>query len=146
MDINEIKTLVELFARVDVDAMHLEHEGFSLKMEKNRDNGQVVVDPKMITTPVQDSVEAAGSDAAEEHLVYVTSPIVGTFYSAPNPKADAFVAVGDRIREGQTLCIVEAMKLMNEIQSEVSGTIVACLVDNAQPVEYGQNLFSVRPG
>ncbi|MEN8165338.1 MAG: acetyl-CoA carboxylase biotin carboxyl carrier protein [Acidobacteriota bacterium] len=75
----------------------------------------------------------------------VPSPIVGTFYRAPNPEADPFVRVGDDVRVGQVLCIVEAMKLMNEIESDVDGTVVKVHVDNAEPVEYGQPLFTIRP-
>jgi acetyl-CoA carboxylase biotin carboxyl carrier protein len=75
----------------------------------------------------------------------VSSPIVGTFYRAPNPDADPYAKVGDFVEKGQTLCIVEAMKLMNEIEADVSGTVVKVLPENAQPVEYGEQLFLVRP-
>ena len=80
----------------------------------------------------------------EEQLHIVKSPIVGTFYGAPAPGSPAFVAVGDRITQGQIICIVEAMKLMNEIESDAAGEIVKCLVTNGQPVEYGQPLFAIR--
>ena len=83
-------------------------------------------------------------EESEEELAFVTSPIVGTFYRAPNPEAEPYVKVGDRVSKGQVLCIVEAMKLMNEIESEVSGKILKILVENAQPVEYGQPLFLVQ--
>jgi acetyl-CoA carboxylase biotin carboxyl carrier protein len=76
----------------------------------------------------------------------VKSPIVGTFYEAPSPGAEPFVEVGDQVEVGQTLCIVEAMKLMNEIESDVSGEVMRILAENGQPVEYGQPLFAVRPG
>jgi acetyl-CoA carboxylase biotin carboxyl carrier protein len=88
---------------------------------------------------------AAASDEAAENLHWVTSPIVGTFYRAPNPEADPYVRTGDFVEKGQVLCIVEAMKLMNEIECDVSGTIVQVMPENAQPVEYGENLFAVRP-
>ena len=81
--------------------------------------------------------------ARDEALV--RAPIVGTFYAAPSPDAAPFVAVGDRVEAGQTLCIIEAMKLMNEIESEVSGEIVEICVENAQPVQFGQTLFKIRP-
>jgi acetyl-CoA carboxylase biotin carboxyl carrier protein len=81
----------------------------------------------------------------EDGLSFVTSPIVGTFYRAPNPDAEPYVKVGDHVTKGQTLCIVEAMKLMNEIEADVSGTIVRVLPENAQPVEFGQRLFAIRP-
>jgi acetyl-CoA carboxylase biotin carboxyl carrier protein len=75
----------------------------------------------------------------------VRSPIVGTFYASPSPDAEPFVRVGDHVRQGQVLCIVEAMKLMNEIESDVTGTVLQVLVKNAQPVEYGEPLFSIKP-
>jgi acetyl-CoA carboxylase biotin carboxyl carrier protein len=83
--------------------------------------------------------------AVEDGLAYVTSPIVGTFYRAPNPDAEPYVKVGDLVHKGQVLCIVEAMKLMNEIESDVSGTVVKIHVENAQPVEFGERLFAIRP-
>ena len=81
----------------------------------------------------------------EAERVYVKSPIVGTFYESSSPEAPPFVKVGDRVTPGQVLCIIESMKLMNEIESEVSGTIVAKLVENGRPVEYGESLFAVQP-
>ncbi len=88
---------------------------------------------------------AARAESADPNVVFVTSPFVGTFYRAPSPESDPFVAVNGTVKKGQTLCIIEAMKLMNEIESEVAGEIVAILVQNGQPVEYGENLFAVRP-
>ena len=84
--------------------------------------------------------------AHDESVVYVTSPFVGTFYRSPSPDAPPFVEVGSSIREGQALCIVEAMKLMNEIEADCSGTIVEVLVENGKPVEFGQKLFKVKKG
>ena len=82
---------------------------------------------------------------AAENLIYVTSPIVGTFYESGSPGSAAFVKVGDAVSPGQILCIIESMKLMNEIECEVSGIIVSKLVENGRPVEYGESLFAVRP-
>jgi acetyl-CoA carboxylase biotin carboxyl carrier protein len=87
----------------------------------------------------------SGEAAGTEHLVPIVSPMVGTFYRAPAPDADPYVEVGDTITVGQTVCIVEAMKLMNEIESEVKGKVVRILVENAQPVEYGQKLLLIEP-
>ena len=85
---------------------------------------------------------ASGNSAA---TAYITSPFVGTFYRAPSPEAPSFVEVGARVRKGQVLCIIEAMKLMNEIESDVDGTLVAVLAENGQPVEFGEPLFQIRP-
>lgn len=87
----------------------------------------------------------AQAEEAEEELIVVKSPMVGTFYRAPAPDADPFVAEGDRVSRGQVVCIIEAMKIMNEIESEHAGTVAAIHVENAAPVEYGQPLFSLRP-
>ena len=89
-----------------------------------------------------DAVPAA-TPAEELHIV--KSPIVGTYYAAPNPEAEPFVRVGDMVEAGQTVCIIEAMKLMNEIEADVSGEVVRILVENGQPVEYGEPLFALRP-
>ncbi len=88
---------------------------------------------------------AAPTEESEEELAFVTSPIVGTFYRAPNPEAEPYVKVGDRVSKGQVLCIVEAMKLMNEIESDTAGVIVKIYPENAQPVEFGERLFAIRP-
>lgn len=104
--------------------------------------------PAVLPAGPTQAVVAAATPApeAEPGLHHITSPIVGTFYRAPNPNAPMYVQVGDLIRPGQTLCIVEAMKLMNEIESDVAGEVVKVLVENGQPVEYGERLFAVRVG
>jgi len=91
------------------------------------------------------NVESAADIRGSEDLHLVTSPIVGTFYGSPSPGAEAFVKIGTHVDKGQTLCIVEAMKLMNEIESEVSGEVLKIFAENGQPVEYGQPLFGIRP-
>jgi acetyl-CoA carboxylase biotin carboxyl carrier protein len=95
--------------------------------------------------PVPVASSPAAQVSAEEELHAVKSPIVGTFYEAPGPGALPFVKPGDQVAAGQVLCIIEAMKLMNEIESDVSGEVVKMLVNNGQPVEYGQPLFAIRP-
>jgi acetyl-CoA carboxylase biotin carboxyl carrier protein len=96
-------------------------------------------------SPAPHAEAAAAAPAADESLSYVKSPIVGTFYEAPAPDAPPFVRVGERVTPGQVLCIIESMKLMNEIEAEIAGTIVARLVENGSPVEYGEALFAIRP-
>jgi len=96
--------------------------------------------------PAAPAESAPAAQAIEEDLLHsVTSPFVGTFYRAPNPDSSAYCEVGQRVEKGQVLCIVEAMKLMNEIEADIGGTLVAVLVDNAEPVEYGQSLFKIQP-
>src|SRR5271167_4139575 len=95
--------------------------------------------------PVPTEAESASEAHSGEDLHLVKSPIVGTYYESPSPGSEAFVKIGAHVESGQTLCIVEAMKLMNEIESEVSGEVLRIFVDNGQPVEYGQPLFGIRP-
>ena len=95
--------------------------------------------------PPPSTVDLSSEVRGGEDLHLITSPIVGTFYGSPSPGAEAFVKVGSHVDKGQTLCIVEAMKLMNEIESEISGEVLRIFVENGQPVEYGQPLFGIRP-
>jgi acetyl-CoA carboxylase biotin carboxyl carrier protein len=102
--------------------------------------------PASVTVAAPSAAPPAGEpDLTDPSVVPVKSPIVGTYYEAPAPGSDSFVKVGDTIRPGKVLCIIESMKLMNEIEAEISGTIVKCLVENGQPVEYGEALFLVKP-
>jgi acetyl-CoA carboxylase biotin carboxyl carrier protein len=106
--------------------------------------------PQMAAAPVAAAPAAAAATAApakdDGNVVFVTSPFVGTFYRSPSPDAPAFVEIGSQVREGQTLCIVEAMKLMNEIESDIAGVVVDCCAENGKPVEFGQRLFKIRVG
>ena len=147
----EICELIRLVGSTGVAGVEIEHGGTRICID-----GVPVVSvaaaegvPAAAVASVQKAApagaEAPVAAAEEDGLHYVTSPIVGTFYRAPNPDADPYVKVGDIVREGQTLCIVEAMKLMNEIECDVAGTVVKVFPDNAQPVEYGERLFAVRP-
>ncbi|HEY2352187.1 MAG TPA: acetyl-CoA carboxylase biotin carboxyl carrier protein [Candidatus Acidoferrum sp.] len=100
-------------------------------------------DPASLTSPAQSAGGETRSGGEDLHLI--KSPIVGTFYNAPSPGAEAFLKIGEHVESGQTLCIVEAMKLMNEIESDASGEVMRVYVENGQPVEYGQPLFGIRP-
>jgi acetyl-CoA carboxylase biotin carboxyl carrier protein len=102
--------------------------------------------PPSMPRPEAASVSAPPPEVDEGKVVYVTSPFVGTFYRSPSPDAPAFVEVGSRVREGQSLCIVEAMKLMNEIEADQAGLVVDVLVENGKPVEFGQKLFKLKLG
>jgi acetyl-CoA carboxylase biotin carboxyl carrier protein len=154
IDLDQIRELIDLLIEKEVDEFAIEREGIKVKIrrgaaEVSGPSGplqHVVAAPHPAVDP-----QAAAPTAAEEPDRYadcaiVTSPMVGTFYRAPEPGADPFVEVGAHVSEGSTLCIVEAMKLMNEIVAESAGEVVAIFVDNAEPVEFGQRLFAVRPG
>ncbi|MCP4658943.1 MAG: acetyl-CoA carboxylase biotin carboxyl carrier protein [bacterium] len=157
----QIKELIELVATHRLNGVELERSGFRLKIEGHRLRQKVIAEPPPpFTDPAPVVVKelpappaAAPAPAAEEpgpaevpsgaHVL--TSPIVGTFYRAPSPDAPPFVDVGDRIKQGQVVCIVEAMKLMNEIEADVNGVVVSVLPKNAQPVEFGEPLLAVNP-
>src|SRR5579863_1052835 len=113
-----------------------------------RSSAEIIV-PSALSAPEPESRSAEPAHAADvrggEDLHLINSPIVGTFYGSPSPGAEAFVKVGSHVDKGQTLCIVEAMKLMNEIESEISGEVLRIFAENGQPVEYGQPLFGIRP-
>lgn len=150
MDLQQIKELVSLINQTDIAELTLKQDGIKLAIRKS---GAVSGSPAREAdddgipavpgpTVVPEKIEAA--PAAEETGTEVKSPMVGTFYCAPAPDAAPFVEVGSRVEKGQTLCIIEAMKLMNEIEAEVSGTVVKILAENAQPVEYGQPLLVIK--
>lgn len=157
----QIKELAELVARHRLHSLEIDRSGFQLKIQgevATPTAPAVVVAPAAAAipqaaqearpasaAPQQVTASAAPEAAGESGLHVVTSPIVGTFYGAPSPDADPFVRPGDRVRKGQVLCIVEAMKLMNEIESDVDGVVAEIFPKNAQPVEYGEPLFGIRP-
>ncbi len=145
MEFNELKQLIELFSKSEISKLEMSQEGMDLKLMKEKvrvvtASDVVAVAPSAVTRAESDQVE----DGLTAGVSYTTSPIVGTFYRAPNPKATPFIEVGDRVTKGQTLCIVEAMKLMNEIQAEDSGVVAEILVENGQGIEFGQNLVGVK--
>ena len=159
MDIKEIQELIRFVAKSGVNEVELERDGFKLSIKANAPApvAQMVAAPMpmQVAAPAPVAAAAAAPAAAvpaapaaasnESNYLTITSPMIGTFYRTPGPDKDPFVNVGDVVEPGKVVCIVEAMKLFNEIESEVKGRIVKVLVDNASPVEYGQPLFLVDP-
>ena len=155
-NLQEIKDLIEFVAEKNFDQIEIERGDFRLRISKGGEripvSTQAMVQPiatlpSMTPAPVvapASVVNVEPSAPVEEDLHIITSPIVGTFYRSSSPTIDPFIKIGDSVNAGQTLCIVEAMKLMNEIQSDVSGSIVKIFVENAQPIEYGQPLFGLK--
>jgi acetyl-CoA carboxylase biotin carboxyl carrier protein len=149
----QIKELIELVSRHRLDGLEVERSGFRLKID-GQSTGRPVAAAAAAPPPAAGAAPppaptAAGPEpaaavpvAAGAHIL--TSPIVGTFYASPSPDADPYARPGDRVRKGQVLCIVEAMKLMNEIESDTDGVIVEVYPKNAQPVEFGEPLFAIR--
>ena len=161
MNVKEIKELVDMVARRGLAGLEVERAGFRLRIEGPRPEAvrtvsHAVLQPSEaadgvpmalpVAAPVAARVEAGHRPApVDDGLHVVTSPIVGTFYRSPSPDADPFVKTGDNVEKGQTLCIVEAMKLMNEIEAEVEGKVAEFLVKNGEHVEYGQALIRLSP-
>ncbi len=151
MDLNLVKKLIKLLDSSDLTDLEIEEEGFRIKLAKKIRAAQTITHPQIMANvpapqPAVSKPETAEAPAEEktENLHEIRSPIVGTFYRAPAPDADSYVQVGDYVTPGSVLCIVEAMKLMNEIESDVSGRIVKILVENGKPVEYNQPLFLIQ--
>lgn len=166
LKVQEIRELIKLVDHSSIDEFVYEFEGSKIKMKKNTGTSTVttvqvpqaaaqavpVVQPAAVTNtaPVQDikqeeAVSIAAAQADTSNLHKITSPMVGTFYASPTPEADAYVKAGSVVSKDSIVCIVEAMKLFNEIEAEVNGEIVEVLVKNGQLVEYGQPLFLVKP-
>jgi len=159
MDLNYLRRLLRIFDESSATELTIEEEGMSVSLAKGGQQPVGMMQPMYgmpqqmapvqaapapaPAAPAAPSTQAAASADDANHKVL--SPIVGTFYRAPSPDADAFVQVGQHVNVGDTLCIVEAMKLMNEIESDASGTIVKILVENGQPVEYNQPVFVIKP-
>jgi acetyl-CoA carboxylase biotin carboxyl carrier protein len=153
MTIDEIKELLQIFNESGVGELEVQRGEDRLRIKRAGMNKEYVVTPtpQAVATstspapqPVTAAAGAAPARAPETDGMLVKSPIVGTYYDAPSPDAPPFVKVGDSVEPGQVLCIIESMKLMNEIEAETGGTIVAKLVENGRPVEYGEALFSIR--
>lgn len=152
-----IKKLIKLVEESEVESLEVSSWGRKVKITQRlhaSSNGSAAAPVVYEAAPVVKAaptpqapaaVPAEPAAPADENLVPVISPMVGTFYSAPSPDAEAYVSVNQKVTVGQVVCIVEAMKLMNEIESEVGGRVVQVLVENAQPVEYGQTLFLIDP-
>ena len=145
MDLEKIEGLVKIIENSSLTEFTLKEGDLKITMSKLDHPPVVAAGAPMMAPPMQTAAAAADVTKEEDdEQLFITSPIVGTFYSAPAPDAPAFVKVGDQVKNGQTVCILEAMKLMNEIQSEFDCEIEAVLVSNEQKVEYGQPLFRVK--
>ncbi len=152
MNIEELKELLEFVSERNIAELELEEGGTKLKIRKSLAGsvpdgrlgpGTAAADAESALRPVESS-SVAGAPAIEDGLIYITSPMVGTFYRQPEPGAEPFAREGDYVKKGQVLCIIEAMKLMNEIESEHEGQLVKVIVENGQPVQYGDQLFALR--
>ena len=161
MNIKEVKDLLQEILQSDISEFELEHTGTKIRLRRGFAAGPTASLPSIQTVaplgnnpalpavqplPPPTPLVAEGPKEPQEDdgLHIITSPIVGTFYRAPSPGADPYVKIGDAVDEGAILCIVEAMKLMNEIPSDIAGEVIRIYVDNGRPVEFGQKLFGIR--
>ena len=149
MDLRKLKTLIDLVAESSISELEItEAEGRVRIVKAPPPSAQPAPVAQVVQIPASQPAAAAQATAAAAPAPSrgktVKSPMVGTLYRAPNPEADPFVTVGSTVKVGDTLCIIEAMKLMNEIESEFAGTVVEILVENGQPIEYGQPLFVIE--
>lgn len=158
MNIKEVKDLIQEVLKSDISEFELEHMGTRVRLKRgfHPDSASTSPHPPQNVSVTRDfsrsdssetpppTVESTG-EQEEEGLHVVTSPIVGTFYRTPNPESEPYVKLGDKVREGSILCLIEAMKLMNEIPSDMDGEIARIYVENGHPVEFGQKLFGIRP-
>ena len=166
MDLNQIKQILDLVREHELSEFEIEHDGLRLKVRKDVNGAHIVTLPASPTAsvgapapagavpaaagpvPAAPPSAAPAADAAAEseiELAVVKSPIVGTFYRSSEPGSAPFVDIGAMVKKGQVLCIIEAMKLMNEINAECDGEVVKCYVENGQPVQYGERLFAIKP-
>ncbi|MGB9892842.1 MAG: acetyl-CoA carboxylase biotin carboxyl carrier protein [Candidatus Saccharicenans sp.] len=151
IDYEELKKLISLLEEKNLTQFELEVEGFKIKLSRGLSNSghspaafsPTQANPGLVNGEI---IPAPPIISEDKNLHYITSPMVGTFYRAPSPTSPPFVDIGDTVKKGQTLCIIEAMKLMNEIECDVNGLVVDILVENGKPVEYGQKLFAIKVG
>ena len=163
MDLKQIKQIIELMKRSELTEFAVEEEGFKLKIRRGLTGLPIVTTSQVSNPPFLGSDSNQASSAAaqnpaetpppvktlrddEDGVSYIKSPMVGTFYRAASPESKPFADVGLKVVENTLVCIIEAMKIMNEIQAEAKGTIIEALVENGQPVEYGQRLFKIKQG
>ena len=153
MNLKEIKEIVDLITAKGISEFELERAGVRLKITRAESLSsearpqpavQATVPPPKPAVPLASVSTPAAAEAAASDSHIIRSPMVGTFYSSPSPGDPSFVQTGDRVQPGQVICIIEAMKLMNEIEADTAGEILTCFVENGQPVEYGEPLFELR--
>ena len=151
MNLKEIKEIINLMNENNLSEIEVERNGMKIKLKRSPEPSHDVIIEKAAAThfknqiSAQEAAEIQQKDTAQAKLVEIKAPIVGTFYRAPSPEAEPFAEIGQQIEVGHVVCIIEAMKLMNEIKSEVRGKIIDILAENADPVEYGQILLLIEP-
>lgn len=156
MELDQIKAIVTMMKENDLSEFSMENDGLKLRIKRGPEGFQptiAVAPPMPVQLPAAPAAPVAAAAAPAvapapvapaADIKYITSPMVGTFYRSPSPDAPEYIADGKPVDEESVVCIIEAMKVMNEIKAEIKGTIIECLVENAKPVEFGQKLFAIR--
>ena len=153
MNLDDVREILALMRENGLSEFEIEREGLKLRLRKEASTGAVAAPPPVVAgapaaplaqVPAASAAATAEATPTDLELAVVKSPIVGTFYRSPEPGAASFVEIGTTVRKGQVLCIIEAMKLMNEIDSEFDGEVVNIYVESGQPVQYGERLFAIR--
>ena len=150
IDYKEIMKIIDLLEERNLSHFELEIEGFKIKISRNQpqpSSSEETLTPPLFSENEEEVKPPPSEQRAQKNknnLYYITSPMVGTFYRTPDPTSPPFVDVGDTVKKDQTLCIIEAMKLMNEIESDVDGVLKEIYIENGKPVEYGQKLFAIQ--
>lgn len=149
-DLNQVRELLSILNQTDIEELSLKSSDFELTIRKGSLSSGTAVAPAVApvaiaAVPIVAPTAVAAPAAIDKNWVEVTSPMVGTFYRASGPDEPPFIEVGDTIRLGQAICIIEAMKLMNELEAEVAGEVMEILVENGKPIEFGQALMRVKP-
>ena len=144
MNIKEIQNIINFIKKTDLDDVSIETENYKIRVKKN--NTEVTqLKEKMPVEIENDETKPAEESEIETNHITIKSPMIGTLYRSPNPESEPYINKGDTINEGQTICIIEAMKLFNEIESEFSGKVIKILIDDISPVEFDQPLFIIDP-
>ncbi|MEI6084823.1 MAG: acetyl-CoA carboxylase biotin carboxyl carrier protein [Verrucomicrobiota bacterium] len=151
MELEQIKAIIEMMKDNDLSEFSMEQDGLKIRIKRGPEGFQPTVSvaaaapaPAPVVVAAAPAPALAAVPATPSDIKYITSPMVGTFYRSPAPDAPAYTEAGKAVEEESVVCIIEAMKVMNEIKSEIKGTIVECFVESAKPVEFGQKLFAVR--
>ncbi len=154
MDLKDIKDLIALMRKNDLSVFKMEKDGFKITLKRGNDFQPIITAPAPVALPgglpvaapsaSPESAPPASAEAKPSDLKEITSPMVGTFYASPSPEAPPYAEVGTAISPGTVVCIIEAMKVMNEIKAEIAGTVVEVVAENGKPVQFGQVLFRVK--
>ena len=146
MNIKEIQDIINFIKKTDLDDVSIETENYKIRVKKNNAEVTQLKDKKKIPVEIEnDETKLTEESEIETNHITIKSPMIGTLYRSPNPESEPYINEGDTINAGQTICIIEAMKLFNEIESEFSGKVIKILVDDTSPVEFDQPLFIIDP-